>query len=315
MKMKKYCLIITLIWSVFNLSGQSLAEKLGYTSEDKLLIIHADDLGVAHSENVASFLAMKAGSVNSGSIMMPTPWVVEVAAFQREYPSADLGLHLTLTSEWRYLKWRPVAPTHQSRTLVNDKGFFFDNCLDFGKQADPDEAAGEIRAQIELALKLGIRPTHLDTHMGCLLFNTPELFEKYLQLGREYGIPVMIPRLFIQAASQDFKSKVTDKEVIVEDVHMAAPADYESGMEEFYEKTISELDAGVNIILIHVGFDNAEMQGMTIDHPEYGADWRQQDFDFFTSAKCTKLLVDHDIKLIQWRDIQKMLYGSSTKSE
>jgi len=291
-----------------NVSSQSLAERLGYNEDDKLLIIHADDLGVSHSENIASFLAMKAGSVNSASVMMPTPWVEEVAVFKREYPEADLGLHLTLTAEWEYLKWRPLAPTEQSRTLVNDKGYFYDNCLDFGKKADPEEAAAEIRAQIELALKLGIQPTHLDTHMGCLVFNTPELFEKYLALGREYKIPVMVSRLFLQAASPAFKEKMTDKDLVLEDVHMASPQDYESGMAAYYEKTLNNLGSGVNLLLLHAGLNNAEMQAMTVNHPEYGADWRQQDFDFFTSAKCAQLIKDNNIKLVTYSQIQKMMY-------
>lgn len=309
MNLLKTIIAISLMITCCKLQSQSLAERLGYSSEDKLLIIHADDLGVSHSENLASFLAMKAGSVNSGSIMMPTPWVEEVAAFSREYPQADLGLHLTLTSEWEYLKWRPIAPTEKSRTLVNDKGFFFDNCLDFGQKADPKEAAGEIRAQIELAYKLGIQPTHMDTHMGCLLFNTPELFEQYLALGREYKIPVMVPRLFIQAASQDFKSKMTDKDIVVENVLMANPQDFATSMPAFYEKTINELGSGVNVLLIHAGIDNAEMQAMAVNHPEYGADWRQADFDFFTSAKCAQLLKENNIKLVTWRAIQEMMYG------
>ncbi|MEZ4956569.1 MAG: ChbG/HpnK family deacetylase [Saprospiraceae bacterium] len=111
--------------SILNINAQkSLAEKLGYDADAKLLIIHADDLGVAHSENKASFLAMKIGMVNSASIMMPCPWVPEVADFAKENPTADLGLHLTLTSEWKHIKWGPVAPKGEVKSLLNDLGFF-----------------------------------------------------------------------------------------------------------------------------------------------------------------------------------------------
>ena len=114
---------------------KNLAEKLGYSPDSKLLIIHADDLGVAHSENIGSFLAMKIGMVNSASIMMPCPWVAEVAAYAKKNPQADLGLHLTLTSEWKYMKWGPVASLDQVPSLVDSLGFFYDNCLEFGQKA------------------------------------------------------------------------------------------------------------------------------------------------------------------------------------
>ena len=103
--MKQLFVVSCLLLSCTFLMAQSLASKLGYSEDDKLLIIHADDLGVSHSENRASFLAMKIGSVNSASIMMPTPWVEEVATFSKTHPEADLGLHLTLTSEWKHIKW------------------------------------------------------------------------------------------------------------------------------------------------------------------------------------------------------------------
>ena len=90
-------------------SKKPLQEKLGYPKESKLLIIHADDIGVAHAENSATFKAMQTGVVNSGSIMVPCPWFTEVASYVKENPKADLGLHLTLTSEWKYYKWGPVT--------------------------------------------------------------------------------------------------------------------------------------------------------------------------------------------------------------
>ena len=287
---------------------KSLAEKLGYSNEDKLLIIHADDLAVSHSENIATFLAMKAGSVNSASIMMPCGWVSEVAAFKKENPTADLGLHLTLTNEWYHLNWGPVASTDKVPSLLTNNGFLRPNCLEFGMNAVVEEAEIELRAQKEKAYAIGLDPTHFDAHMGCLFFSSADLFEVYLKLGREYKVPVMVSRFFMQAATQAFKDKITDQDVIIENVHTAGTADYDSGLAAYYEKTLNELGSGVHVLLIHTAFDNAEMQAVTIGQEYWGARWRQQDFDFFTSTNCKTLLNDNNIKLVKWSDIKKVWY-------
>ncbi|MDG2451084.1 MAG: polysaccharide deacetylase family protein [Saprospiraceae bacterium] len=307
--MKKYIILffLTLI-SLVSAFSQSLAEKLGYKETDKLLIIHADDLGVAHSQNIASFLAMKTGPVNSSSIMMPCPWVSEVAEFAQKNPNADLGLHLTMTNEWKHMNWGPLASKDKVPSLINEFGFLYDNCLSFGQKAKVEEAEIELRAQIDQAIEMGIRPTHLDTHMGCLVFNSPELFEVYLKLGREYKIPVMVGRLFVQAASPAFKEKITKDDIIIESILTANVPDYESGMAAYYEKTLRNLSSGVNVLLIHLAFNNTEMQAVTIGKEPWGALWRQQDFDFFTSTKCKEIIEDEEIQLVTWREIQKVMY-------
>jgi len=306
--MKQLLVVFLILSQISSYGQQSLAEKLGYSKEDKLLIIHADDLGVSHSENIGSFLAMKAGSVNSASIMMPCGWVSEVAEYKKKNPEADLGLHLTMTNEWYHLRWGPVASKDKVPSLVNENGFLKANCLDFGMNADPKEAALELRAQVEKAYAMGLDPTHFDAHMGCLLFNSAELFEEYLNLGRKYKVPVMVGRFFLQAATQAFRDKMTDQDVIVDKIITASPADYDAGLANYYKNTINELGAGVNVLLIHTALDNAELQAMTIGQEYWGAKWRQQDFDFFTSTKCLQLLKQNNIKLITWRDIKEVWF-------
>lgn len=311
MKTSKISFSLTLIISVFsfNLFAQiSLAEKLGYDTDAKLLIIHSDDVGVSHSENLGSILAMRSGNVNSASIMMPCPWVTEIATYAKNNPQADFGLHLTLTSEWETMKWGSVAAKDKVKSLLNDNGFFYAGCEDFQKNAKIEEVEIELRAQIEQAYKMGIKPTHIDTHMGCLSYST-ELINLYLKLGLEYKIPAMIDRASVQSATQETKDLIVDKNLIVEKIITAFPSDFESGMANYYEKVLTNLGSGVQVLLIHTAFNDAEMQALTINHPNWGAKWRQDDFDFFTSETCKELIKKENIQLITWRQIQRAIYN------
>ena len=300
-----FCLVF--LFSMPELYAQTLAQKLGYDVKDKLLIIHADDLGVAHSENEASTLGMRLGSVNSASIMMPCPWVSEIMVYASEHPGLDLGLHLTVTSEWKGYKWGPVAPKGQVSSLINEFGYFYDNCREFGANAQVDEVYTELKAQVEQSLKMGLDPTHLDTHMGCLIFTSPEIFELYLKIGREYQIPVMIDKVFLKSVPAIFSEKISDNDIIIDRIYTAGPADAEKGMANFYINTIENLEPGVSTILIHLAFNDSEMQGMTVDHPDWGAKWRQDDFDFFASDECKRVLKENGVKLITWREIQEKM--------
>lgn len=288
----------------------SLVERLGYPADTKLLIIHADDLAVAHSENTASFKAMAEGSVRSASVMVPCPWLPEVAAYAKSHPDHDLGLHLTLTSEWKPYKWGPVASRHEVQSLVDSAGYFHDNCSSFGAAAKPAEVEKELRAQIEQAKRLGIDPTHLDSHMGCLFFQNAAFFSIYLKMGREYRIPAMVSRDFLSQVDSSFQAAVTDRDIVVDRVYTASPEEYTKGMQQYYLHTFQALEAGVNVLLVHTANDDAEMQGMTNSHavyPAWCAPWRQADLDFFTSELCRKTLVEQNIRLITWREVGKLL--------
>ena len=122
MKNQIAILLFCLCASILSAQTKTTAERLGYPKDARLVIIHADDLGVSHSENAASIAAMEKGCVSSASIMVPCPWFPEIAAYAQSNPGADLGLHITLTSEWKYYKWGPVTAKEKVPGLVNKNG-------------------------------------------------------------------------------------------------------------------------------------------------------------------------------------------------
>ncbi|HEU4712111.1 MAG TPA: polysaccharide deacetylase family protein [Pyrinomonadaceae bacterium] len=289
-----------------NTSAQpTLAERLGYPKDAKLLIVHADDLGMSHSVNIATIKAFESGLVNSGSIMVPCPWFSEIATYARANPQADLGLHLTLTSEWTTFKWGPVTSKDRVSSLLDKNGYFYLTESEAAAKADPKEVETEIRAQIERAKAFGIQPTHLDSHMGTL-YQNKALFETFLRVAREYKLPVRVAKTWFSRA--DFlPTTLNPDDVFIDRVLDINPTVAPNDWAKFYTDAIRKLEPGVTEIVIHLAYDDAEMRGATHDHPDWGAAWRQRDLEFFTSEAFRQLLKDEKIKLITWRELSKLL--------
>lgn len=279
---------------------RSLAERLGYPRDAKLLIIHADDLGMAHAVNAASMKAFETGAINSASIMVPCAWLPEIAAWARANPDADLGLHLTLTSEWTGFRWRPLLGPDRAKSLYDPSGFLYSTETVAAQHIDPAEAEAEVRAQIERALALGIRPTHLDAHMRTLHMN-PALFAVQLRVAREYGIPAAISKDL--AARPDLAPLMRPDDVVI-DRFVTIGADVDAAeWPSWYRTVIETLEPGVTQLIVHVAYDDAEMQGATFDHPGWGAAWRQRDFDVLSSAAFRDALAKNGVKLVTWKEI------------
>ena len=285
--------------------AKTIAERLGYPRDAKLLIVHADDLGMAHSVNAATIKAFETGLVNSGSIMVPCPWLSEIATFARSNPNADLGLHLTLTSEWTHFRWGPVMPTDRVKSLLDKDGYLRLTETEAASNADPKEVELEISAQIEKARALGIQPTHLDSHMGTL-YQNKELFEVFLRVARKHKLPVRIAKTWFTRT--DFlPATLKPDDVYIDrilDINQSVAA---NDWAKFYSDAIKNLQPGVTEIVIHLAYDDAEMRGATFNHPDWGAAWRQRDFDFFTSDAFRKLLQENQIKLITWRELGRLI--------
>ena len=284
---------------------KTIAERLGYPRDAKLLIVHADDLGMAHSVNAATMKAFETGLVTSGSIMVPCPWLAEIAAYARANPQADLGLHLTLTSEWTSLRWKPVTSSDRVKSLLDKDGYFHLTETEAASNADPKEVELEVTAQIERARALGIQPTHLDSHMGTL-YQNKALFEVFLRVARNQKLPVRVAKTWF--SQTDFLPEtLTPNDVYIDRILDINPTVAPNDWGKFYSDAISKLEPGVTEVVIHLAYDDAEMRAATVDHPNWGAAWRQRDLEYFTSDAFRKVLQQNQIKLITWRELGKLV--------
>ncbi|HVR43565.1 MAG TPA: polysaccharide deacetylase family protein [Thermoanaerobaculia bacterium] len=282
----------------------SLVERLGHPPDAKLLIIHADDLGMNHSINAASVRALESGAINSASIMVPCPWFPEIAAYARKNPDADFGLHLTLTSEWVSYRWGPVLPATRVPTLLDPSGYLHPTEVSAAAAIDPREAEAEIRAQIDRARAFGIEPTHLDTHMRTL-HQTPELFAALLRVSRETGIPAAINRDL--ASDPDFAPLLGPGDVVIDRFVSIGPEVAAESWAEYYADAIRSLEPGVTELIVHVAFDDAEMRAATGGVPGWGSGWRQRDLDVLSSDAFRRLLRENQVRLITWREIGALM--------
>jgi len=306
MKTFTLALLFFLFSPVFLLAQQNLAEKLGYPADAKLLIVHADDIGLAQSANAATIKAFEEGGITSGSIMVPCPWFEDFAAYYQEHPGLDVGIHITLTAEWDHYKWGGVLPATEIPSLLDQNGHFYASVQEVAKNAIAEEAEKEIRAQIERAMSFGINPTHLDTHMASVAA-TPELMEIYMKLGMEYGIPVFIPRLMLMGVPEETREMIKQNYVLVDKFYMLNTEGPDASWEELYGEMISGSVPGLNVMIVHLAHDNAEMQAVAVNHPAFGSTWRQQDLDYVLSQNFRDELKKHQIYLVGWEDIQNSL--------
>lgn len=283
---------------------KTVAERLGYPADSKLLIIHADDLAVAHSEDVASLDALDQKAVSSASIMVPCAWLTEVAAYAKTHPDADLGLHLTLTSEWQTYRWGPVEPKDKVPSLLDPDGYLWQEAEPARQHIKAEEAEREIRAQIDHAISVGIHPTHVDSHMG-MLFLRPDLFAAYVKVAHEYKLPFLA---FLEPTTpKELSSLLSPNDLLINGVEIATPNIPVANWKSFYLNAIKNLKPGVTEIIVHLGHDDAELQAVTVGHVDYGAAWRQRDYDVVTSPEFKKALQDNHVIVVGWKDLKKLL--------
>jgi predicted glycoside hydrolase/deacetylase ChbG (UPF0249 family) len=218
------CFLLSFISSGRGQDSTTYAEKLGWPKHSKVVIFHVDDAGMSYPSNQGAINSIEKGVATSTSIMMPCPWAASFVKYVLAHPSVDAGLHLTLTSEWDNYRWGPLCGKPRVPGLTDTEGALWHSVEEVTAHATGDEVEAEIRAQIDRAITLGFKPTHLDSHMGTL-FSSDDFMKRYINIGIEYKIPVMFPggnnKMLMEPAIEKLKAEGKWKS------GMALPAVYE----------------------------------------------------------------------------------------
>ncbi len=313
--MKKLLLVLTSLLITISLSSQgnkNLAEMLGYPRDSKLLIIHADDMGLAHSVNTACIKAFDNMGITSGSIMVPCPWAPEIMAYAKDNPGLDVGIHLTMTAEWDLYKWGGISSSDQIPSLLDKNNYFYPSVEELGKSAKGSDAEKELKAQIDRAIASGVQPTHLDTHMGSVMAN-PELIKIYLDLSDIYHLPILFPRAYLGMLPPDLAKSMDSKIFLLDNLFMLDANMITGKWIDPYKKGIEAMKPGLNEMIVHLAIDNDEMQAISKGHKDYGSAWRQHDLDLVSGPEFKELLKTNHIILIGWRQIRDLMNAPVSK--
>lgn len=241
--------------------AHSTLTALGLAPGVRAAVFHADDVGMCHGANRAFAELSAAGGITCGAVMVPCPWFMEAVRAAQADPDLDLGVHLTLTSEWRDYRWGPVSTRDPRSGLVDDQGCFWPRLPVLARHLVPEAAEVEMRAQIEMALASGLDVTHLDTHMGVAFL--PDLFEIYLRLGQAYQLPVLLPRSIAEytrvlglddAALGDYPERIAGLEAAglpVMDHFRMTPGVPTAAAESAYRELVATLPPGLAFVALH----------------------------------------------------------------
>jgi hypothetical protein len=294
--------------------------RLGLAPDDRAVIIHADDLGMCQATLAGLEDLLEAGIVSSGSIMVPCPWFRAAAQFAAGHPKADLGVHLTLTSEWKTYRWGPISTADTASGLLDAEGYFPATSRAVQETGDPAAAAVEIEAQVERAAGAGIALTHVDTHMGAVA--SARFMESYVNAALRRGLPPMLPRLDEQGwreLSHDHAGGSLDGEAIrgvMALLHtleergvplidalsgLSLSADPALRMEEA-RAALAALKPGITHFIIHPALDTPELRAITRDWP-----CRAADCATFAKKELRDFIRSQGIYVIGYRELREIM--------
>ena len=273
---------------------KSLNERLGFAADDKVLLINADDAGMCHAVNAGVERAFMAGMVTSCTAMVPCPWFDDFAARARRNSNIKVGVHLVTTSEWRHYRWGPVSPPEKVPSLLDDHGCFHASEEVYYDRADMAEVEIEFRAQILRFLSTGLRPTHLDSHMG-VYHLSDETFQIARKLAEEYQ---MLLRVAVPARTERLQSRGW---AVVDHIFFQTHDEPLEQRRRLYEEMIENLPAGLTELVIHPAEPTQELRAI-------GGMWQRRGFDleFFTNPETADLLQSRAVHLVGYDRLREL---------
>lgn len=284
-------------------------KKLGYSDNDRLVIIHTDDIGMCHASVQAFKDLWEFGTITSGAVMVPCPWFPAVAQMCRENSEIDMGVHATLNAEWKSYRWGPVSTRDQASGLLDADGYFNQWHQAVYDNAEPEAVAGEVNAQIERALAVGIDVTHVDSHMGTIM--NPLFIQSYIQAAASRLLPNMLPRLDAEGigmmgageeeriAYAPIVQQLETMGVPMVDGILSMPLEHGDDHINIAKKLFGEVPVGITHFILHPSIDTAELRAIA-------PDWRARvaNYNAFMSDELKNLIESEDIKLIGYRALR-----------
>ena len=285
--------------------------RMGYGPDDRVLILHIDDMGFCHAANAASLACLTEGSATCASILVNGPWFQEAVQMAKANPQLDLGVHLTLTAEYPTYRWPALSSRDPETGLLDADGYLWATREDAVRKVSVAAAEGEMRAQIDGALAAGIDVTHIDTHMGSVVH--PKFLGSYLRLAHEYGVPAFLPRItrdrlqglgegdmadeFLQVLAMiDTDQVPTLDDIIIETL---VP---KTSKHDFYRDLIKGVQPGLTHLLFHPAVAGAELEAIADTHAS-----RHADYEAFLDRSLRDFAESLGIHLVGYRDLKAHL--------
>lgn len=296
--------------------AETWSDRLGFPPGAKVIVLHAYDLGLCYETNAASTELLESGAVRSASVMVPCPWFGDVARWCREHPDADIGIDLTLNSEWQDYRWQPVAPCELVQSLTDADGYLWRTPVQTMVNASAEEVEHELVSQIARAKELGVHPTHLTTHLGTLV-TRPDLMEVYLRIARQHWVPAMIVELTPEHVER-FRSQgfpLPDDVIAmladyplpkVDDLRFVPVADSYELKKQALLAMLGEVSPGITQLAVHPAVASDAL-------PRITPDWQQR-------VWAARLMTDPDVRnalqrdgliLTNWRELMQRFEGSA----
>jgi predicted glycoside hydrolase/deacetylase ChbG (UPF0249 family) len=284
-------------------SAPSLAERLGFKASDKILIVNVDDVGNSHAANAAVIDSMENGLATSSTIIVPGPWFPEIAAYAKAHPASDFGVHLCHTSEWKTLKWGPIANKSDVPGLVDPQGYLWPDIMNVYKNSTPEQAYIEARAQIKKALDAGVDVTHIDSHMGTLQYNEA-YFQVYRRLAKEFNLPIRMgsQELLATQGGGHQRGQLDSDGTVYPDYLIHGDRKQGESVREYWKRELNSLKPGVTELYIH-----ASVPGDEIKHITNSWEDRATEYEMFTrDAEVRKILESQNVKRIGYRALRDL---------
>ncbi len=289
-----------------------LLRRLGLSDTDRVAIIHTDDIGMCQASVSAFADLWDFGLVSSGAVMVPCPWFLKAAEYARAHPEADLGVHTTLTSEWGTYRWGPISTRDPRSGMIDEEGYFYPKSQPVQQHGDPDCVTGEIEAQVQRAFAMGMRPTHLDTHMGAVAH--PKFMRGYVQVAIKYSLPPMIFRM----EHAEWMARGMDAETANMAVMLAGYLESlglpmldhifgldlgkpDGGLDEA-KAAFAGLKPGITHFILHPSKDTPELR-------DIAPDWRARvaNYNTFLSEDLREYIRSIGVQVIGYRQIQQLM--------